>query len=74
MSRVRVTWASWTTSKESDRKPGVLIESLLQQSERPQDLFQILMAFVEDSLVVSISNLTHHNEQITKDEKLSSTM
>ena len=42
---------------------GVLIESLLQLSEWPEDLFQSLVAFVEDSLSGSVCNFTHLNEQ-----------
>ena len=46
----------------------------LQPSERPENLYQRLMAFVEDSLLRSNCNITHHNEQITEDEELSPTM
>ena len=46
----------------------------LQPNERSEDLFQRIMAFVEDSLLGSNSNITHHNEQITEDEELSPTL
>ena len=46
----------------------------LQPGERPEDLYQRLMAFVEDSLLSSSGNITHHNEQITEYEELSPTL
>ena len=46
----------------------------LQPNERPEDLYQRLMAFVEDSLLKGNGNLTHHNEPITEDEELSPTL
>ena len=46
----------------------------LQANERPEDLYQRLMAFVEDSLLKGNGNLTHHNEPITEDEELSPTL
>lgn len=46
----------------------------LQPNERPEDLYQRLTAFVEDSLLSPNDNITHHNEQITEDEELSPTL
>jgi len=41
--------------------------------ERPEDLYQRLMAFVEDSLLRT-SDLSHHGESLQEDEELSSTL
>ena len=46
----------------------------LQPEERPEDLFQRLMAFFEDNLVSVHGGLTHHGDQITADEDLSPTL
>ncbi|CAB4001636.1 Hypothetical predicted protein [Paramuricea clavata] len=46
----------------------------LQPDKRLEDLSQRLIAFVEDSLLSSSGNITHHNEQITEDEELSPTL
>ena len=46
----------------------------LQPLERPEDLYQRLTAFVEDCLLKSEGNLTHHNEGIDEDEELSPTL
>lgn len=46
----------------------------LRPNERPEDLFQRIMTFVEDNLLGPSSNITHHNEQITEDEELSPTL
>ena len=43
----------------------------LQPDERPEDLFQRLMAFFEDSLLSVHGCLTHHGDQVTADEDLS---
>ena len=42
--------------------------------ERPEDLFQRLMAFVEDSLLNENSGLTHHGEAIKEEEELTPTL
>ena len=42
----------------------------LEPDERPEDLFQRLMAFVEDSLLKP-NVLTHHGEAVLEDEELS---
>ncbi|KAJ8369657.1 hypothetical protein SKAU_G00096850 [Synaphobranchus kaupii] len=45
----------------------------LEGDERPEDLYQRLMAFVEDSLLRP-SGLSHHGEAVTEDEELSPTL
>ena len=45
----------------------------LEADERPEDLYQRLIAFVEDSLLRP-SGLRHHGEQMTEEEKLSPTL
>jgi len=51
-----------------------LINIALKPDERPEDLFQRLMAFVEDSLLLPSCGLRHHNEDITEEEELSPTL
>ena len=48
-----------------------LINISLKADERPEDLFQRLMAFVEDSLLHPSCGLRHHNEEITEEEEMS---
>ena len=43
----------------------------LNPDERPEDLYQRLMAFVEDNLLIQGGGITHHGEAITEDEELS---
>ncbi len=43
----------------------------LKPEQRPEDLFQCLMAFVEDNLVTKSSGITHHGELANSDEELS---
>ena len=45
----------------------------LAADERPEDLYQRLMAFVEDSLLRT-NSLSHHGEQLTEDEELTPTL
>lgn len=45
-------------------------EITLQPNERPEDLYQRLMAFVEDNLLKTGQNITHHSENIAEDEEL----
>ncbi len=45
----------------------------LEPEERPEDLFQRLMAFVEDSLL-KVNSLHHHGDQLTEDEELTPTL
>ena len=42
----------------------------LEPDERPEDLYQRLVAFVEDSLLTVGGGITHHGESITEDEEL----
>ena len=46
----------------------------LKPDERPEDLFQRLTAFIEDNLLTTSSNITHHGEQIAEDEELTPTL
>ena len=41
----------------------------LESNERPEDLYQRLMAFVEDMLL-KVNRLSHHGDLITEDEEL----
>lgn len=43
-------------------------------TERPEDLFQRLTAFIEDSLLHQDMSIKHHDEPITEDEELSPTL
>ena len=43
----------------------------LKPEQRPEDLFQSLMAFVEDNLLTTSSGITHHGEAPVTDEELS---
>ena len=45
----------------------------LEPDERPEDLYQRLMAFIEDNLLTS-GGITHHGESLTDDEELSPTL
>ena len=45
----------------------------LEADERPEDLYQRLIAFVEDSLLRS-NGLSHHGEAMPEDEELSPTL
>ena len=45
----------------------------LEADERPEDLFQRLMAFVEDSLLHA-NSLSHHGDVTTEDEELTPTL
>ena len=45
----------------------------LEPDERPEDLYQRLVAFVEDNLV-SANSLTHMGEKLSEDEDLSPTL
>ena len=43
----------------------------LQPSERPEDLFQRLVSFIDDNLLTNDSTVTHHAAQVTLDEEVS---
>ena len=45
----------------------------LEADERPEDLYQILVAFVEDCLLRA-NSLSHHGMQLAEDEQLSPTV
>ena len=45
----------------------------LEADERPEDLFQRLMAFVEDTLLHA-NSLSHYGDVTTEDEELTSTL
>ena len=45
----------------------------LALDERPEDLYQCLKAFVEDSLLYA-NGLTHHGEHVPEDEELTATL
>ena len=45
----------------------------LETDERPEDLYQRLMAFVEDTLLRA-NSLSHHGEETTEDEELTPTL
>ena len=42
----------------------------LRAGEKPEDLYQRLMAFVEDNLLTTESGITHHDEDPNEDEEL----
>ena len=46
----------------------------LEVDERPEDLFQRLMSFTEDNLLVTNGPITHHGANITSDEELTPTL
>ena len=46
----------------------------LDVDERPEYLFQRLMSFIEDNLLIADSSITHHGDVITADEELSPTL
>ena len=51
-----------------------LADIKLEHGERPQDLFQRIMAFVEDNLTIKDGPLSHHGEKIDEDEELTPTI
>ncbi len=46
----------------------------LEAEERPEDLYQRLLAFVEDNLIKKDGMITHHGEKPTSDEQMSPTL
>ena len=46
----------------------------LEPGEKPEDLYQRLMAFVEDNLLAQNGGITHLGEAITEDEEISPTL
>ena len=51
-----------------------LISIKLEASERPEDLYQRLVSFVNDNLLTADSGLTHHLARIATDEEMSPTL
>ena len=43
----------------------------LQSEQRPEDLYQCLMSFVDDNLLTTASGITHHGAAPENDEELS---
>ena len=46
-------------------------EMKLKPGERPEDLYQRLVAFVEDNLLTTEGGITHHDEEPDEDEEMS---
>ena len=46
----------------------------LKSDERPEDLYQRLVAFIEDNLLRQEGGITHHGDVVTDDEELSPTL
>ena len=46
----------------------------LAPAERPEDLYQRLMSFIEDNLLVANGNISHHGEVPGADEEMSPTL
>ena len=46
----------------------------LEVDERPEDLFQRLMSFTEDNLLVANGCITHHGANVTADEEMTPTL
>ena len=46
----------------------------LEVDERPEDLFQRLMSFPQDNLLVANGPVTHHGAHVTSDEELTPTL
>ena len=46
----------------------------LEPGERPEDLYQIILGFMDDSLLKANDNIQHHSENVSADEELSPTL
>ena len=46
----------------------------LDPDERPEDLYQCLMSFIEDNLLLGNSHISHDSETPTTDEEMSPTL
>ena len=46
----------------------------LEPEERPEDLYQRLYSFVEDSMLTTTSRISHHDEFPTSDEEMTPTL
>ena len=51
-----------------------LADIKLEHGARPQDIFQRIMAFVEDNLTIKDGPLSHHGEKIDENEELTQTI
>ena len=51
-----------------------LASIIRQPDERPEDLYQRLMAFFEDNLMTTGGGITHHGENLSADEDLTPTL
>ncbi len=51
-----------------------LADIMLQPDEKPEDLYQRIVAFIEDNLLQKDSNITHHDERIEEDEEITPSM
>ena len=51
-----------------------LADMTLGADERPEDLYQRIVSFVEDSLLRKEGAITHHGEKATKNERMSPTL
>ena len=46
----------------------------LAPAERPEDLYECLMSFIEDNLLLANGNISHHGEVCCADEEMSPTL
>ena len=46
----------------------------LEPDERPKDLYQGLIAFIENNLLIATGSVTHHGEVMTRDKEMSPTL
>jgi hypothetical protein len=49
-------------------------EIKLLPDERPEDLYQRLLAFIDDNLLKKEGGITHHSDAIDDDEEMTSTI
>ena len=46
----------------------------LEPDERPEDLYQRILSFIDNSLLKANDNIQHHGENVSADEELSPTL
>ena len=46
----------------------------LEPDERPEDLYQRILSFIDDSLLKANDNIQHHGENVSADQGLSPTL
>ena len=51
-----------------------LINIRLEPDERPEDLYQIILSLIDDSLLKANDNIQHHGENGYADEELTPTL